>query len=145
MAPAEQNIVSLIPQRPPFVLVDALISTDETLTRSYFLVKENSPLMQNGVLQEAGLIENIAQTAAARAGYFSLAASKPVQLGYIGAVKNLQVYGLPKINDRLETEVAVINQVFDVTVISGKVSCGNQLLAQCEMKIFISQPKQQIT
>ena len=48
------------------------------------------------IFKEPGLVENIAQTAAARAGYISHTENKPVLVGYIGAVNNLQVFSLPK-------------------------------------------------
>ena len=61
--------------------------------------------------------------------------------GYIGDIKNLEIKALPKINDELETEISVENQIFEVTIIRGSVQCRKKLLAECEMKIFISQSK----
>jgi predicted hotdog family 3-hydroxylacyl-ACP dehydratase len=84
------------------------------------------------------LLENIAQTAAARAGYMAQLENKPVQAGYIGAVRNMVVFALPLVNDKLLTEIKIEDQVFDVTMISGKVWCNEKLLAQCEMKIFMA-------
>ena len=137
MMPAK-DILEFIPQRHPMVMVDQLICCDEKITRTVLQVKEGNIFVENGVLTEPGLIENIAQTAAARVGYICSTENKPVPIGYIGAVQKLEITGLPKINDNIETEVTVINQVFNVTVISGSIHCNNQLLARCEMKIFIS-------
>ena len=64
--------------------------------------------------------------------------NKPVSVGYIGSVKNFEVFALPKIDDMLETEIVIENQVFNVTMISGKIRCNDILIAQCEMKIFIT-------
>ncbi len=135
---SEFPILSLIPQRPPFVMVDKLLDSNETMTISSFLVKENNIFVDNAMLKEPGLIENIAQTAAARAGYNAQMANKPVQVGYIAAIKNLQINNFPKINDEIITEISIENQIFNVSLISGKITCNEQLLAQCEMKIFIS-------
>ncbi len=137
MQTSTDNIISLIPQRPPFVMVDKIVASGECFTRSSFLVTAENIFVVNGSLKEPGLVENIAQTAAARAGYMALAEDKPVKLGYIGAVRNLQVNGLPKINDEIITEITVEKQIFDVSVISGKITCNETILAQCEMKIFI--------
>jgi len=133
-----EKIISFIPQRAPFVMVDEILSSCEILTRSTFLVKEDNIFVENGLLREPGLVENIAQTAAARAGYIAQAEDKPVRVGYIGAIRNLTVTGLPKINDKIITEITVEKQIFDVSVISGKISCNETILAQCEMKIFIT-------
>ena len=133
-----QNIETFIPQRPPFVMVDEIMYSDEKITRSKFLVKADNIFVENGCLKEPALVENIAQTAAARAGYISKSENKPVSVGYIGAIKNLVITGYPKINDEIITEITIENQIFDVSVISGKISCNELVLAQCEMKIFIT-------
>ncbi len=133
-----QNILSFIPQRAPFVMIDEILHSDESTTQSAFVIKAGNIFAQDGELKEPGIVENIAQTAAARAGYMALQINKPVQLGYIGAIKNLIINGYPKINETITTEVVIQNQIFDVSLISGKIICNGIVLAQCEMKIFIT-------
>ena len=134
---AANDITLLIPQRSPFVMVNKLVYFDDKITRTNFIIKKDNILLEDDHFSAAGLVENIAQTAAARVGYIAGIEKKSVQVGYIGAVKNLVINHLPSINDELITEVSVINQIFDVTIISGKVKCNNILIASCEMKIFI--------
>ena len=141
MADPQRDILSCIPQRAPFVMVDQLLFSDETVTRSAFLIREDNIFVEYGCIKEPGLVENIAQTAAARAGHISQLENKPVALGYIGAIKNLEIYFLPKTGDQLVTEVTVQNQIFDVTLISGRISCNEKEVAKCEMKIFINHIK----
>jgi predicted hotdog family 3-hydroxylacyl-ACP dehydratase len=138
-----ENIQDLIPQRPPFVMVDNVLSFSETGFRTGFCIKAGNIFTENGLFKEPGLVENIAQTAAARAGYVSKAENKPVQVGYIGAVNNLEVYALPGTGDELITEITIENRIFDVTLISGKITCNNETIVQCKMKIFINQNKNQ--
>jgi predicted hotdog family 3-hydroxylacyl-ACP dehydratase len=133
-----ENIQSLIPQKPPFVMIDKLLSVTEMATTTGFTIQADNIFVQDGVFKEPGLVENIAQTAAASAGYVSHTENKPVLVGYIGAVNNLQVFALPKTGDELITEITTENQIFDVTLISGKITCNGQLIAQCKMKIFIN-------
>ena len=135
------NITTLIPQRPPFVMIDRLISFDETVTSTGFKISNENILVEAGRFCEAGLVENIAQTAAARAGYVSQMEGRPVQVGYIGAIKNLAVYSLPMVDDELETTITVLHQVFDVLLVSGSITCRGVVVATCEMKIFISPSK----
>ena len=136
MAP-EEDIISLLPQRPPFVMIDKLIFFSELVTRTSFHIKEENIFVENGKFCEAGLMENMAQTAAARAGHIARLEKKPVLAGYIGAVKNFEIMSLPEINDELITEIKLENQVFDIMLFSGRVYCMNQLMATCEMKIFV--------
>src|SRR6478735_304081 len=141
MIVTKENIQSLIPQRPPFVMVDELIYSDEKSSRTSLLITDDNLFVVNGELREPGLLENIAQTAAARAGHDALHENKPVKVGYIGAVKNFEVFKLPVLNDRIETEITVEDQVFGATLITGTTKCNDELVARCEMKIFISQFK----
>ena len=138
---ATENIQDLIPQKPPFVMVDKLLNFNETKTTTGLTIRADNVFVENGIFKEPGLVENIAQTAAARAGYISSKENKPVLVGYIGAVNALQIFSLPKTGNELTTEVTIENQIFDVTIISGKITCNNETIAQCKMKIFINQNK----
>jgi len=131
-----ENIIPLIPQKAPFVMVGKLLYTDETSTRSSFLINADNVFVKNNIFQEAGLLENIAQTAALGAGYTAKKENRPVISGYIGAVKGFEIFGLPKVNDELITEVTIENRIFDVTVLIGKIWHNDTLLACCEMKVF---------
>ena len=133
----EEDILSLIPQRAPFVMISKLLYSGESITRSSFLITEGNIFVENGLFREPGLMENIAQTAAARAGYIARMENLPVRVGYIGAVKNLEIARFPGTGDELVTEISIKDQVFDVTIITGKVWCRDRIVAQCEMKIFI--------
>ncbi len=53
-------------------------------------------------------MENIAQTAAARAGYSPKENHRQPAIGYIGSVKDLFIYALPEINENIETEITVL-------------------------------------
>ena len=137
----EENIQALIPQGPPFVMIDKLLYSGGTNTRTSFLITEENIFTEAGEFCEAGLMENIAQTAAARAGYIAALENKPMAAGYIGAVKNLEISDLPKINDELITEIKVENQVFDFMLISGRIYCKDKLVASCEMKVLVGAVK----
>jgi predicted hotdog family 3-hydroxylacyl-ACP dehydratase len=135
---AEGDILSLIPQKPPFVMVDELLFSDDNITRTSFKITADNLFVINGEFSEAGLMENMAQTAAAGSGNMARIENRPVATGYIGQVKNLEIFDLPKIGDGLLTEVVMEVQVFDAGIVSGKVWCNDVVIAQCEMKIFIN-------
>ena len=119
-------------------MVSKLIGIDGDITRSSFYIEADNVFVKDGLFLEGGLLENIAQTAALRAGYTAKTENKPVVVGYIGAVNDFEVFSLPKVGDELVTEISVENQIFDVSVISGKVWHNDELVAKCQMKLFIS-------
>jgi predicted hotdog family 3-hydroxylacyl-ACP dehydratase len=135
---ASQNILELIPQAQPFVMVGQLTYQDETISCSTFTIAADNCMVYNGLFSEGGLMENIAQTAAARVGYIAKQENKPVAGGYIGAVKDFEVFFLPQVGNDITTEIKIENQVFNVSVITGRVWCNNELAARCEMKVFLN-------
>ncbi len=134
----ETNILPFIPQRAPFVMINELTACDEQSAKSAFHVNEDNLFVRKGFLTEPALVENIAQTAAARIGYICSQENKPVPIGYIAAVQNLKIERLPVTGETLETEITIKNHVLNVTIISGHSKVGDKLVARCEMKIFIS-------
>ena len=110
-------------------------------TLTSFLVSGDNLFCEGGRLTEAGLIENIAQTAAAGAGYRSVLKNEPPPPGFIGGIKNLVIHSLPVVGDVLITGVSVEHEVFDATVIAGRISVNGKPVAECEMKIFLNPNK----
>ena len=121
-------------------MVDELMFSDEISTRCRFTVSATNIFTEGGVLCEPGLVENIAQTAAAGVGYISRQEEQAAPVGYIGAIKDLEIFMLPKVGDCIETEVRVVNRVFNVTLVNGTIYCNNELAVKCEMKIFLTKP-----
>jgi predicted hotdog family 3-hydroxylacyl-ACP dehydratase len=130
------DILDLIPQRPPMKMIDALVSADEKSARGQLFIQESNLFSEKGVLAEPGMVEFIAQTAAAYTGYKNKTTNREVREGYIGAIRNLVIYGLPKINSRIESEIVVENEIVGYTIITGRVYQDNRLLAECEMRIL---------
>ncbi|MFT4153980.1 3-hydroxyacyl-ACP dehydratase [Parafilimonas sp.] len=134
-----KDILPFIPQRAPFVMIDALLYVDNTVARTLFAPKADNVFNEGGFFAEAGLLENIAQTAAAGAGHNALQQNRPAPLGYIAAVKNFEVFFLPAINSELITEIVTTGHVMNMQLITGKIVWNDALVAQCEMRIFIEQ------
>lgn len=137
MKPEEYNILDLIPQRPPMVMIDMLTHSEENSAKGCFYIKDSNVFCDDEHLQEAGLIEFIAQTAAAYVGYIQLSTQKEVRLGFIGMIKNLAIYSLPKINSEILSEIIVENELLGYTIITGKVFQNNAVIAECEMRILL--------
>ena len=76
------TLYELLPQRPPFVMIDRLISSDATFTVTQLQVRADNLFFAEGRLTASGLVENIAQTCAARMGYINLNSGKTVKIGH---------------------------------------------------------------
>jgi predicted hotdog family 3-hydroxylacyl-ACP dehydratase len=140
MKPGEYDILKLIPQRPPMVLIDQLISVDEKSATGRLFIRESNVFCENGLLQEGGLMEFVAQTAAAYEGYRQLSLQEEVKPGFIGAIKNLTVHSLPQINTEIFSEIIVDSELLGYTIITGKIFQNNNVVAECEMRILVGTP-----
>lgn len=138
MRPEEYDILSLIPQRRPFVLVDRLVRCDARDAVTSFVVSQECLLCDDGVLQPHGIIENMAQSCAARIGYLSLQKSGAVGIGVIGSVSDFTFSRLPHVGERVETVITIDEEVFNFTLVSARVTGEDgELMASARMKIAL--------
>jgi 3-hydroxyacyl-[acyl-carrier-protein] dehydratase len=133
------SVKNYIPQREPFIMISRLCSVSENTASSVLDITDENLFIKDGFFQEAGIIENIAQTAAAMTGYHALTTNNEVKKGYIGAIKNLKINKLPEVNSQIETTITIENKVMNVIIIQGKVMQQENMLAACEMKIFLEE------
>lgn len=132
------DILELIPQRPPFVMVDRLVHFDPIISTSEMEIRENNIFFSEGCLSSVGLIENIAQTCAARIGYVNRLHHEAIRLGFIGAVKNLRIFRNPLQGEMLRTTITVKEEIFKMTLVDAEIKTGNETIVTAEMKIALS-------
>ena len=135
----EDAILNYIPQKPPIVLISKIYKCDETSVITGFNIESNHIFVLNGELTESGIIENIAQTAASRAGYEAKKNNTSPAIGFIGQVKDLEIHFLPKVGTELLTEVVTKTQIMNVSIIEAKSYSNTKLVASAEMKIFLQE------
>jgi len=119
------------------VMISGIEKVNDTSIVTSFVVEKDNIFCHNKMFREPGIIENIAQTAAARVGYICREENRPVPLGFIGAIKNLVIHTIPEVGDQLRTIVSIEHEVMNATVISGRIYSNEKLLAECEMNIFL--------
>ena len=128
-------IETLLLQAPPFRFVDRLDRFDREGVVTSFTVPADGPLVEDGCLTEAGLVENMAQSSAARIGYISVYIDHvPVRIGYLGQIKNLEINRLPRCGEVLSTTVRLRQEVFGITLVEARVCQGEEMVAQAAVK-----------
>jgi predicted hotdog family 3-hydroxylacyl-ACP dehydratase len=136
MLATDDQILELIPQRSPIVMIDQLLEADDDHAITQLSILPNNAFLSNGLLAEPGLVENIAQTAASHIGYSCKQKNIPIPIGYIVSIKDLRIMALPPVNSTVKTLVTVIHKVMDLTVITGSAELNGRALCTCEMRIF---------
>ena len=103
-------VTALLPQQPPFIMIDALTDFSEKETATRLTVRKDNIFVERGLLTAYGMLENMAQTCAARLGYANYVLHKAVNVGFIGAVRGGVFHRLPQVGEEIATGRSV--QVF---------------------------------
>lgn len=122
----QRNILSYIPQRPPFVFIDTVEELIENSARTRYAIPETCPLLLEDILPLSGLMENAAQTCSVIAGN---------RIAYIGAVKQMEVMRFPKLGETLCTEAVVKQQMLNISLIECTTRVQNETIATTTLKI----------
>jgi 3-hydroxymyristoyl/3-hydroxydecanoyl-(acyl carrier protein) dehydratase len=140
----EINVLELLPQQRPFVMIDRLLYQDEKLTTGSLKIRPDNIFVEDNIFTAPGLIESVAQTAAARMGYINRIEQEEsqgegkIKLGFIGAIKNFVIEKCPQVDDEITINIEIVSEVFAILLIHAWVSKNDELLASGEMKISIT-------
>lgn len=141
------DIRKYLPHRKSMLMVDELKTLTLDFVKTEFLIKQNNIFLKNDIFIESGLVENIAQTCSVIAGssYFNdgdeRKENKSEVIGYITAIKSVQIYNLPKVDDLLISSGKMISR-FDfenylTCTMRGEIRCNNKVMLDCLLNLFI--------
>mgnify|MGYP003825544005 FL=1 len=133
------ELLEYIPQRSPFVMVDSYYGKRELSSFTGLTVRDGNVLTDGNLFSESGLIEHMAQSAAVSAGVDFIARGSSVPNGFIGAVSKLKISMLPEVGKRLNTTITEIQKFQGISLVSAKVECEDQIVAEGELKIFLQE------
>ena len=141
MSPFDQIAIGgILPQREPFLFVDWLESYDDRETVTSFTVPAEHLLVEDGHLTASGILENMAQSSAARIGYqCKYILHVPVRIGYIGAIRKFRVYRLPAVGETLTTTVILREDVFGISLTDVVVRVGEEIMAEAALKTALGE------
>jgi len=133
------SIEELLPQVPPFVMVDQLTQYESGSAETMFEIKEDNVMVKDGILTISGLMENVAQTSAARIGYYyKFVLRQPVKVGYIGAVRGMKVLRFPAVGETIRTRISVIAEAFGMVAFAASIiDATGAEIARADMKTAI--------
>ena len=131
------DIFRLIPQRNPFVMVDEFEATGNNTAQTALYVRiDNFFALPDGTMAETGLIEHIAQSAAALVGYQQEDLKEP-RIGLIGEVKRFNCLRRPKSGQLIRTDIKFGFSFENVTLVEGHCCIGDEEIANAKLKLFM--------
>lgn len=136
------NIAELLPQRKPFVMISELLSFSYERTVTRFHVQDDNVFIERDSLVPEGLVENVAQTCAARIGFINkYILHKPVSVGYVCSVKDFTIIRSPQIGEMLETEVVLKGEFGNMLIVNAVVRSDEETLAKGSMVIALDESR----
>jgi len=134
--PIEADV--LIPHRLPMRMVDRLLEIDGKNGVVEALVVADCPLVSAaGSLEDAALVELLAQAYATVKGYCDLLEDKPVKQGFLVGIKYIERLLSAQQGDRLKININTLVELGDFAVAEGEVWNGGELLARGEIKVWV--------
>ncbi len=141
------DIRKYLPHRESMLMVDKLLTLTKDFVKTEFLIKKDNIFIKNNIFIESGLVENIAQTCSVIAGssYFNEGNERKENnsevIGYITAIKSVNIYELPKVDDLLISQGTMVSR-FDfenylTCTMKGQIVCKGKVLLDCLLNLFI--------
>ena len=129
-----KEIVTALPHKEPFLMVDELCHTNEKRTVVALKVREGNLFVDKGFFQEPGLIEHMAQAAALESTLVALREGRDTPFGYLARISNMKIAELPPANSIIETTITNLlvlktaSKVHAVTKSRGMIIANADLL-----------------
>lgn len=124
-------------------MVDTITDISNTHVVTEFEVKSTCIFVEEGKFAEVGLIENMAQTCSAIVGQFlfGIEDTSNYVIGYISAIKKLELFALPKVQEVVRTEAELLSRFDTDEYYICSMRCnafvGDILIATAEMNLVI--------
>lgn len=133
-----ETVQALIPQKAPFVMVDALYTFGENALTAGLTVTEGNIFTNEGKFTEPGIVEHMAQSVALYTGYQYYLKQEQAPTGYIGSIKEVSITRLPENGEKLVTSVSVLQEFMGITLVDIVTSINNEPIAKSQMKTVLA-------
>jgi len=143
------DIKNYLPHRKPFLMVDMISKMDDVSVETFFKIGADNIFIENDLFAESGLIENAAQTCSAivAKGYYvdenNVDKEAVDVIGFISAIKKLQVFSLPKSGTTITTKATLVSNFvtddYSLCTMNCKTFDREILLLEGEINLFIQE------
>ena len=140
------DVSNFLPHRKPMLMVDSVVENEDDVLATQFYIAEDCVFLKNGKLCEAGLMENAAQAASGVVGqtFFDsndLEGKGNKLVGYISAIRKVEIYALPEVGDTIVTRAKLISRLDTGAVtmcsLESETFLGDKLIVSSTMNFLI--------
>ena len=135
--PDLQKLYELLPHRPPMLMIDELLRSDERSAEARVCFKGKELATNRGEVLEWALIESLAQTVAALQGSIAQKLGSPPGRGMLTGVRDFRFHGLADADALLELSVEIERRLDPFALVRGRVRQGERLIAEGGLNFYV--------
>lgn len=129
-------------------MVGELLHIDDNTVTTTFHISKDCIFINDNILTESGLIENAAQACSAIVGqsYFAiddLEGEGNKLVGYISAIKKVEIFKLPKIGETISTKAQLLSRIDSGSMTICSMECttfiNTELIVACTLNFLIQE------
>lgn len=133
------NLEGLSDHRGPMAFIDALVDVQPGCARCVATIRRDNPFLTNDRLPAWILVEYLAQSVAAFAGYLRAVEGKPRRHGLLIGCRNLRLTdAAPGVGDRLEMHVEEVVHLDDFGRFTGTARLEGRTVADGSLLVYES-------
>ncbi len=126
------QIAFTLPQQPPYHMIDEVKFHNHEQIRCSYRITDSNPLIEKGFFTPEGMIECMAQAAAAKA---SIESDKSA-IGYLVLIRSFECYGKAAKGDIIEPELKIKHIVDPFKIFDATIWMGDHKIAVGEIRTF---------
>ncbi|MBX3460648.1 MAG: hypothetical protein KF696_11910 [Planctomycetes bacterium] len=134
---AGRRFRELIPHRAPMVLIDDVLEWGAERIVARRTVRLGDPFVTAQGLEDAALLECIAQTIAAGDACFAVSKGGKVQRGYLTGLTGVTIHGHAEIGDTIEVTALCLKRMDGMGLFDVTAKVGERLLVDGRYKLFV--------
>lgn len=127
----------LIPHRPPMVLIDEVVEYGPRVIRARRTVRAGDPFVGPGGLEDAALLECVAQTIAAGDALYAKSKGGRVIKGYLTGLTGVQVQGRAAVGETIDIVADCLKRMDGMGLFEAEARVGKRLIVQGRFKLFV--------
>jgi predicted hotdog family 3-hydroxylacyl-ACP dehydratase len=137
MPTLRHSIDALLPHRPPMILLDEVLSADETSLTAAVTIREDSLFIEPGGVPSHIGIEYMAQACGAYAGLKALERGEPVRVGFLLGTRRYEVR-VPwlRLGDSMIVSVSEIYRDTQMGAFKCRIERQGELVATAQLSVY---------
>lgn len=137
LAPMLPDFRTLIPHRPPMVLIDEVVEYGPRLIRARRAVRAGDPFVGPDGLEGSALLECVAQTIAAGDALFAHSKGGRVVRGYLTGLTGVRVMDVAAVGETLEIKADCLKRMDGMGLFDVEARVCDRLVVKGRFKLFV--------